>query len=109
MTDWQVREPSVEDIRYLPEMCEDDSGSRASTPELESQSEALFVVQVWGSLIDCAVPGLSINGDNFEVTFTWNELFSQFFREKKVVNGIYGSKTVIQCCFPQRLQLIDLN
>jgi len=36
MTDWQVREASVEDIRYLPEICKDNCSSRASTPELES-------------------------------------------------------------------------
>ncbi len=64
MTDWQVREASVEDVRYLTEICEDDSGSRASTPELKSQPEALFVVQVWGGLNDCAVPRLSIDGEN---------------------------------------------
>ncbi len=61
MTDWQIREASLEDVRYLPKICEDDSGSRASTPELESQSEALFVVQVGGGLSDCAVPVLSID------------------------------------------------
>jgi len=100
MTDWQVREASVEDVRYLTEICEDDSVSRASTPELESQPEALFVVQVWGGLNDCAVPGLSINGD---------KLRGHLYLEQALFVILYRAQVRRRCLWQQDRESVLLS
>ena len=47
----------------------------------------MFVVQVRGSVGDCAVPVLNIDSSRHEVSFDWRDLFDQFFGEQKVVKA----------------------
>ena len=50
----------------------------------------LFVVQVRGSLCDCAIPSLnfSVNPLRLKISFEWRYLFHQFFGERKMVRAV---------------------
>ncbi|KAF6232910.1 hypothetical protein HO173_008873 [Letharia columbiana] len=56
-------------------------------------TEGMFVIQVRAGLNDCAVPGLTIDQEQHEISLDWIGLFSRFFGERRAVNlhkGIDG-------------------
>ena len=56
----------------------------------------LFVVQVRGSLCDCAIPSLNLNVNplRLEVSFEWKDLFHQFFGERKMIRAVLDAAPV---------------
>ena len=67
----------------------------------------LFVVQVRGSVSDCAIPSLSldVNPLRLELSFEWRDLFHRFFGERKMVRAVLDGAPV---CNP-RSSLPDLT
>ena len=48
----------------------------------------MFVVQVRGSVGDCALPVLNIHSSRHEVSFNWRDLFDHFFGERKMAKAV---------------------
>ena len=48
----------------------------------------MFVVQVRGSVSDCALPVLNIDSSRHEVSFEWRDLFDQFFGEQRAAKAV---------------------
>ena len=48
----------------------------------------MFVVQLRGSVGDCALPVLNIASRRHEVSFDWRDLFDQFFGEQKLAKAV---------------------
>ena len=80
------------------------SGSRM---RLYESPPGLFVVQVRGSVCDCAIPSLNVNVDplRHELSFEWRNLFHRFFGEWKTVRAVLDGAPV---CNP-RSSLPDLT
>lgn len=48
----------------------------------------MFVVQVRGSVSDCALPALNIDLSKHELSFEWRDLFNRFFGERKMATAM---------------------
>lgn len=60
-----------------------DSSVSGSRIRLFESPRCLFVVQVRGSVVNCALPALNIDSYKHELSFEWRGLFSRFFGERK--------------------------
>lgn len=69
------------------------SGSRM---RLYKCPPGLFVVQVRGSVCDCAIPSVNFNVEplRLELSFEWRDLFHQFFGERKTVRAVLDGAPV---------------
>ena len=56
----------------------------------------LFVIQVRGSVCDCAIPSLNFNVHplRLELSFEWRDLFQQFLGERKMVRAVLNGAPV---------------
>ena len=54
----------------------------------------MFVVQVRGSVGDCALPALNIDPNRHEVSFDWRDLFDRYFGEQKVAKAVLHDAAV---------------
>lgn len=61
------------------------SGSRIRLFECPG---GMFVVQVRGSVGDCALPALNIDHIKHELSFDWRDLFDRFFGERKLTTTV---------------------
>ena len=66
-----------------------DKSVPGSRMRLYACPPGLFVVQVRGSVSDCAIPSLNLNVNplRLEISFEWRDLFHQFFAERKMVRA----------------------
>ena len=71
----------------------DDSVPGSRTRLFESPA-GMFVIQVRGSVGDCALPALNIDSAMHEVTFQWRGLFSRFFGGRKVATAVLNDAPV---------------
>ena len=88
-------------------LSEADRSVPGSRMRLYTCPPGLFVVQVRGSVCDCAIPSLNFNVNplRLEVSFEWRDLFHQFFGERKIVGAVLDGAPV---CNP-RYSLRDLT
>lgn len=67
---------------------EADKSVAGSRIRLSESPIGMFVVQVRGSVGDCALPALNISNSRHELSFEWRDLFNRFFGERKVVTTV---------------------
>lgn len=56
----------------------------------------MFVVQVRGSVGDCALPALNIDHGKRELSCEWRDLFDRFFGERRITTTVLNSAPVDQ-------------
>ncbi|KAM0801618.1 hypothetical protein BDR22DRAFT_181620 [Usnea florida] len=88
-------------------LSEADRSVPESRMRLYTCPPGLFVVQVRGSVCDCAIPSLDFNVNplRLELSFEWRDLFHRFFGERKIVGAVLDSAPVCNPCS----SLLDLT
>ena len=54
----------------------------------------MFVVQIRGSVGDCALPALNIDVSRHELSFEWRNMFDRFFGARKVATALLDGAPV---------------
>ena len=67
---------------------EADKSVPGSLIRLFGSPVGMFVVQVRGSLSDCALPALNVDSRRHEFSLEWRNLFNRFFRVRRVATTI---------------------
>ncbi len=67
---------------------EADKSVPGSRIRLFESPVGMFVVQVRGSVGDCALPALNIDPSKHELSFEWRKLYNLFFGERKVATAV---------------------
>ena len=71
---------------------EADKSVPGSRIRLFESPVGMFVVQVRGSVGDCALPALNIDPSKHKLSFEWRNLYNLFFGERKVATAVlYGA------------------
>ena len=73
---------------------EADKSVPGSRIRLFESPVGMFVVQVRGSVGDCALPALNIDPSKHELSFEWRDLFNRFFGERKVATAVSNGAPV---------------
>lgn len=81
---------------------EADKSVAGSRIRLSESPIGMFVVQVRGSVGDCALPALNIHNSRHELSFEWRDLFNRFFGERKVVTTVLHGAPIGQVPSPLR-------
>lgn len=67
---------------------EADKSVPGSRIRLFESPVGMFVVQVRGSVSDCALPALNVNSSRYEFSFEWMDMFNGFFGERKLTTTV---------------------